>query len=359
MPLDLKIVPYILKFKFDAGTSRGVLREKKVWFIKLWDSENPDVVGWGEAGPLKGLSVDDVPDFEDRLYSICNMLKGNSVPNSEQMVGEYVLDIDDSLPSVKFGVECALLDLFYGGMRVVIPSPFVLNKQQIVINGLIWMGSPAFMLEQIADKTSTGFSCLKLKIGSNDRKEEYDVLQYIRDSYNKVDLELRLDANGAYDYDTALSVLNSLNKFHIHSIEQPIKAGNYEQMCDLCKLSPIPIALDEELIGIHDNKEKREMLKIIKPAYIILKPSLLGGLAATKEWIEIAEELDIGWWITSALESNIGLNAICQLTSSLHTTMPQGLGTGSLYQNNIDSPLYIEKEKIGYGHNSWNFEILD
>ncbi|MCT4580746.1 MAG: o-succinylbenzoate synthase [Flavobacteriales bacterium] len=337
--MQLSYQPYTLKFKQPSGTSRGILKEKKIWIISAWDSELPDVVGTGECNPLVGLSVDDVPDYEEKLAHVCT-----DFSQYEENLYEYLIDF----PSIYFGIEMALLDLKRGGKKVYFNTPLIKFKQPIKINGLIWMGSHEFMYQQIQQKLEAGFSCIKLKIGAIDFQQELRLLASIREKYNEEELELRVDANGAFSPEEALEKLEQLNEFGLHSIEQPIRAGQYKEMASLCRTTPFPIALDEELIGIKTIERKRALLEEIMPQYIILKPSLIGGFKGTMEWISVAGELGIPWWITSALESNIGLNAIAQFTSTLYNPLPQGLGTGQLYTNNIDSPLEINGEWLTY-----------
>ncbi len=339
--LKAEIQKYTLQFKFEAGTSRGVLRERETWFIKIWDDNRPEIVGIGEAGPLKGISLDDVLDFEKQLSFITSRLlvEGKLVTSNRQL---------DFLPSIRFGIETALLDLGNGGRRIVFNNKFSLQEAPIPINGLIWMGSKEFMLKQIEEKLEAGFSCLKMKIGAIDFENELEIIHSIRKRFSESEITLRLDANGAFKPENALEKLDRLAQFRIHSIEQPIAQNQWIEMAQLCAKTPIPIALDEELIGIYD-LQKAFLLDSIKPQYIILKPTLVGGFAMCDEWIELSEQRGIDWWITSALESNIGLNAICQYTYSKiqnRTAMPQGLGTGGLYLNNIDSPLQIQKGTI-------------
>ena len=265
----------------------------------------------------------------------------------------------DDFPSIKFAIETALLDLENGGSRILIDSKFTREEAGIPINGLIWMGNKKDMVTQIEDKLNKGFSCLKLKVGAIHFDDELDILSAIREQFSERDLELRLDANGAFHPSMALHKLNRLSDFKIHSIEQPIMPGLFDEMAELCRISPIPIALDEELIGVKSTENRKQLLKIIKPAYIILKPSMLGGFNNTNEWIKLAIESDIGWWITSALESNIGLSAIAQYTYALGIKIPQGLGTGLLYSNNIKSPLYLSKDYLWFNkNNQWNYSFL-
>jgi o-succinylbenzoate synthase len=355
MALDFEIIPYTLKFKFEAKTSRGSLTEHNSWIIKARDDLQWNVIGYGECAPFEGLSIDDVPDFEERMTNALIKIEGTVMPDTLDKIASYVTHIDDSLPSVKFGLETALRDLYYGGKQKIFDTAFFNNNDTIDINGLIWMGDKNTMLERLELKVMSGFECIKLKIGALNIAEEVEILDNARTMLGNDELSIRVDANGAYSTEEAKNVVALLAKYNVHSIEQPIKPGQLAAMKELCITSPVPIAIDEELIGISDIEEKRSLLEAIKPQYIVLKPTLLGGFAATTEWIELAEELNIGWWITSALESNIGLNAICQFTSQYKTTMAQGLGTGELYENNIVSPLSIEngcvfwdKEKYWY-----------
>ncbi|MEB2778034.1 o-succinylbenzoate synthase [Algoriphagus sp. D3-2-R+10] len=335
-----------LVFKFDAGTSRGVLKTKDVYWIKVFYSGHPEIIGWGEAAPLVKLSLDDRPDFEQILQ---HTLKGISNVNWNKSEGGVLEQLQElipfELPSIRFGLETAILDLMNGGKKMILGGEFFEGEKSIPINGLIWMGEKGFMLEQINEKLGQGFDCIKMKIGAIDFRQELDLLDYIRARFSKEQITLRVDANGAFSKDGALSKLQELANYDLHSIEQPIAAGNWEAMKQLCVATPLPIALDEELIGV---KNKAELLDVIQPQHIILKPTLLGGILETKEWIELAEVRKIGWWMTSALESNIGLNAIAQLSDSLGAKIPQGLGTGKLYQNNLESPLEVDRGKILY-----------
>jgi o-succinylbenzoate synthase len=336
-----------LIFKRPSGTSRGVLTTKETWFIVLQKNSK---VGIGECGLLRGLSIDDVSGYEDKLKWVCS-----NISLGLDILLEQLLDF----PSIQFGLEQAFLSLKSDATFQLFPSPFIKENSPIEINGLIWMGSKEYMLDQISEKLESGFKCIKMKIGAIDFNTELSLLNSIRENYTKEEIELRVDANGAFKPDEALSKLKQLAQFDLHSIEQPIKQGNWQQMAKLCKETPLPIALDEELIGITSLDKKRELLKTIMPQYIILKPSLIGGFKESKEWINLAEDLNIKWWITSALESNIGLNAIAQWTFTLNNKLPQGLGTGSLFTNNFYSPLMVKNGKLYYRNDlSWQKDII-
>ena len=327
---------YILNFKLPAGTSRGVLKTKDTYFLKI---ELEGKIGIGECSVFRGLSFDDTPDYEQKLQWICDNIN---------LGQEVLLEAMKLYPSIQFGIEMAFLDLKANKSMNLFPSKFTKGIDSIPINGLIWMGDFSFMLEQIADKLDKNFTCIKMKIGAIDFESEISLLKKIRNQFSVKDVELRVDANGAFSKDNALEKLKILSDFDIHSIEQPIKQGHVEDMARLCENTPLDIALDEELIGVIDIQEKKKLLETIKPQYIILKPSLVGGIKGSIEWIELAEMNKSSWWITSALESNIGLNAIAQWTYTLQSSLPQGLGTGSLFTNNIASPLEVDEGKLFY-----------
>ena len=326
-----------LHFKQPAGTSRGVYTTRKIWLVRLSDGEREGV---GECAPLPDLSCDAMDDEEYR--SILNRV-------CEEFCQRQELD-NDSLrqyPSMLFGLETAWLNMTNGDK--LFDTAFSRGEVGIPINGLVWMGSYEEMLKRMEEKLEKGFRCVKLKIGAIDFDQELDLVKRIRERFSHHEVELRLDANGAFKYEEALYKLELLSQYAIHSIEQPIKAGQWAYMAELCRESPLPIALDEELIGVNDPEMKRHMLNIIKPRYIILKPSLHGGMQGCREWIETAKDMGIGSWITSALESNIGLNAIAQFASDVygdHITMPQGLGTGQLFTDNIDMGLEIRGDML-------------
>ncbi len=340
------ILNHPLHFKTPGGTSRGVLTDKPTWFIVLTDELGSK--GYGECSLIPKLSIDnrELLDIELKTLSSRTFESFNEIKQYYQSL--------HSLPALQFALETALLDLQHGGNRALFDTEFVHGTESISINGLIWMGPKDYMLKQVADKLEAGFDCIKLKIGAIDFEEELAVLDFIRKQFSPEEIEIRVDANGAFSPSEALEKLKRLSDFSLHSIEQPIKQHQWDEMAHLCETSPLDIALDEELIGISDINQKRVCLETIKPQYIILKPSLVGGLAAAKEWIDIAESMNIGWWNTSALESNIGLNAIAQWTHSLAPTLPQGLGTGQLFTNNIHSPLTIINGHLHYDTNlSW------
>jgi hypothetical protein len=361
MSLKAVFTKHTLDFKFEAGTSRGVLTHKDSYFVKIFDHENPSVFGLGECSPLRGLSIDDRPDFHLQLLSICenfNTLELEVYPWNLNIILDQVLD--KNFPSIVFAFETAMLDLMNGGKRVVFNNTFTKADRTININGLVWMGNPDFMLKQIDEKLASGYDTIKMKIGALDFKQECEILAYIRKKYDHSKITLRVDANGAFSFDTVISKLEKLAEFKLHSIEQPITQGNEDLMAELCQNTLVPIALDEELIGIREYTDKYKLLKKIMPQYIILKPTLLGGFQQCGEWIENANRLKIGWWLTSALESNVGLSAITQFAAEFNNGMPQGLGTGQLYHNNIPSPLEISQGKIFHNpRNAWDLEILE
>jgi len=337
---------YTLHFKQPSGTSRGVYTTRDSWFLFLNDGVN---TGIGECAPLPDLSIDSLKKMNSKLLQVCEEI-------------DYFSNFPDELrawPSVRFGLETALLDLKNGGNRILFPSAFTRGETGIPINGLIWMGSPEFMKQQIRNKIDAGFRCIKMKIGALDFETEFELLKTIRQEFSAEEITLRVDANCAYSYQTALGNLKRLSDLQIHSIEQPIATGRWQEMARLCEQSPVPIGLDEELIGINTTSEMKKLLATIRPAYLILKPSLHGGLAGCEKWIELAKEFNTGWWITSALESNIGLNAIAQWTFQLGTSTEQGLGTGQLFTNNFDSPLEIEGDRLWFrSEKKWNIENL-
>ena len=339
---------YNLEFKRPSGTSRGVMDQKETWFIIL---EKDGKKGIGECGILRGLSIDDRPDYQAKLAWTCA-----NIHLGENQLWEALIEF----PSIQFGVEMAFLSLGSETPFLLFPSKFTNDQKSILINGLVWMGEESFMKQQIEEKLAEGFRCIKLKIGAIDFDTELKLLGYIRQHFTPDQVEIRVDANGAFSLDLALNKIIQLSEFKIHSIEQPIQKNNTDSMAELCKATPIPIALDEELIGVFKLEEKEQLLQKIMPQYIILKPSFIGGFRGTKEWISLAEKYKIGWWITSALESNVGLNAIAQWTFLQPNLMPQGLGTGALYTNNFDSPLEVSEGQLWYRKTQeWNFNFDD
>lgn len=335
-----------LQFIRPAGTSRGVLLHKPCWYILLRTKNG--LKGMGEVSLIPGLSVEDPGEMDIKLDHICKLISRGEMDPSQNL---------PSLPGVQFALETAMKDMETGGKKVLFPSDFTLGRAGIPTNGLIWMGKREFLMQQIREKVEAGFSVLKMKVGALDFEQEKDVLERIRSEYGVLDLEIRLDANGAWSPDEARRYMEILSAFEIHSIEQPIATGQIEAFAEICHNPVIPVALDEELIGITSKEAQSELLQLIKPRYIILKPGLLGGFSAAGQWIKVAEELNIGWWITSALESNIGLNAIAQWTASREVNRPQGLGTGSLYKNNIPSKLMMEGDSLWHRPDlSWDLK---
>ena len=331
-----KFYPYTLNFKRPSGTSRGVLNTKETYFIEVFED---DKKGIGECALFRGLSFDDDDDYEAALEWTCRNINLSIDDLREELVNH---------PSIIFGVEQALLNLQHQN-EFYFPSEFTEGKDSIKINGLIWMGTSDYMKEQLEEKLSKGFSCIKLKIGV-DWNAEKQILKSLREQFPKDKIELRVDANGAFSPEQAKIVLQELAELHIHSIEQPIQAGNWKAMAELCHSTPTPIALDEELIGVLNYESKKTLIKEINPQYIILKPALVGGFSGSDEWIQLAEQNNIGWWITSALESNIGLNAIAQYTYIKNNPMPQGLGTGGLFTNNFETNLHLEGERLWFSN---------
>ncbi len=337
---------HILEFKTPSGTSRGILKTKEAWFIVLEDKGSH---GFGECGMLRGLSIDDRPDFEQTLQWVCENIH----------LGEQQLyDALTEFPSIQMGLEIAFKSLAAHDPFQIYPSAFTKGEASIAINGLIWMGDKDFMSKQISSKLKEGFSCIKMKIGAINFDTELALLKSIRQEFSASEIEIRVDANGAFDPQNALEKLKQLSDLDLHSIEQPIAVKQWDQMAYLCEKTPLDIALDEELIGVFSNQDKQALLQHIKPQYIILKPSFIGGFKGSDSWIELSQANNVQWWITSALESNVGLNAISQYTFTKNSTLPQGLGTGSLYTNNIVSALQITKGTLCYNPTKkWNFNL--
>ncbi len=333
---QIRIIPQKLHFKQPAGTSRGVYTTRDVWYIHLTDSESHQQ-GVGECAPLPDLSYDDLPNYGEVLEVACRNFERTGTIDREALL---------PYPSILFGLETALLHFRAGSLRFW-RTPFSEGKEGIPTNGLVWMGSFEEMHRRMEEKLQAGFHCVKFKIGAIDFEQELKLLRYVRQHFPE-DIELRVDANGAFTPNEAPEKLCRLAAFHLHSIEQPIRSGQWKEMARLCASTPIPVALDEELIGIHQKEEKIELLETIRPQYIVLKPSLHGGITGSEEWAALAAERGIGSWVTSALESNIGLNAIAQWCATQHPILPQGLGTGMLFTDNIDSLLYMEGDRLWF-----------
>lgn len=335
---DLLVIPKLLHFKQPAGTSRGTYTTRRSWYVFLTSEDEPGRQGIGECAPLPTLSCDDLPDYEAILQEACHNF---------QSTGQLDTEALRPYPSILFGLETAIRHYETGSLALW-DTPFSRGEAGIPINGLIWMGDYRKMLEQIEAKMKMGFRCIKLKIGAIHFEEELALLHHIRSHFSAREIELRVDANGAFSPADALDILNRLAELDLHSIEQPIRAGQWEEMAKLTATTPLPIALDEELIGHHTPEKKAELLATIRPQYIILKPSLHGGFAGGQEWITEAGRQGIGWWITSALESNIGLNAIAQWCATFDNPLPQGLGTGALFTDNVKMPLEVRGDCLWY-----------
>ncbi|GAA3925114.1 o-succinylbenzoate synthase [Hymenobacter algoricola] len=345
--LQLSWSQRVLRFNFPARTSRGALDEHVAYYLHLTDTTQPGRQGLGEAAPLAGLSPDFGPAFPRRVQEFCAEFNQRGL--TELPSGQVAELIAPQWPALRFALETAALDWQHGGRHLIYDNAFSRGEAGVPINGLVWMGDAAFMREQIRKKLAEGYSCLKLKIGGLDFATELQLLAEIRAVAGPEQLTLRVDANGAFHPGDALRKLQQLAPFALHSIEQPIRAGQWAPMADLCAASPVPIALDEELIGVTDPRQQLALLEQIKPAYIILKPTLLGGLQAALGWLTAAENQSVGWWLTSALESNVGLNAISQFAGSYaRPGFPQGLGTGQLYHNNVAAPLHIRGGTLHY-----------
>lgn len=339
MKYKIDITERVLHFKQPAGTSRGIYTTRKSWFIELMSPDAPERKGIGECAPLPQLSCDDILEYGKTLRALCDKFE-------QEGVIDYALM--RPYPSMLFGLETALRH-FEAGSTALFDTPFSRGEEGIPINGLVWMGSYDEMLKRMEAKIEQGFRCIKLKIGAIDFDSELELLRRMRERFSSREMTIRLDANGAFKFDEALYKLELLSQYAVHSIEQPIAPKQWGNLAELCRDSPLPIALDEELIGVNDRDMKTHLLNVIKPAYIVLKPSLHGGMRGTEEWIEASRAKDIGTWITSALESNVGLNAIAQLTAKIygpHIRMAQGLGTGQLFEDNIPMPLEIKGDKL-------------
>lgn len=328
--MRLAICPYMLKFKSPAGTSRGILTEKPTYLLKVFDEKNPEIFGLGEAAVFPGLSPEADHRYEYKLIELlANIAIGRPTDLSHHS-------------SIQFGLEQALRDYASGGKRLYFPSDFTQGESAIEINGLVWMGNFKEMHARLEEKIKAGFKCIKIKIGAIDWQKELDLIREIRGRHDSSELTIRVDANGAFSMDDVFPRLKQLADLGVHSIEQPIPAGNPDLMKFICSISPLPVALDEELIGIPTHEERQQLIDYIRPQFIVLKPALCGGFSGAADWIGCAKEAGIGWWITSALESNVGLNALAQFTGALHTELPQGLGTGALFTNNFDLPINLD-----------------
>ena len=338
----ITITSKLLHFLQPAGTSRGVYNTRLSFYLKLTSNEQPDVVGVGECATLPDLSCDAMPpnEYERKLRTFCDEYERTGVIDYEAM---------RTYPSMLFGLETAVAQFNAKGSLNFFDTPFGRGEEGIPINGLVWMGTFEEMFERLEAKLKAGFRCVKLKIGAIDFDRELQLIRHIRSTFSRKDVELRVDANGGFTPEEALSRMEALVQYDIHSIEQPIKQHQWTEMARLCAATPLPIGLDEELIGVNERQKKIELLDTIRPQYIVLKPSLHGGMAGTEEWIQLARERNIGSWITSALESNVGLNAIAQLTASIYGTNirhAQGLGTGQLFADNIEMPLKVVGDKL-------------
>lgn len=340
--LQFEIQPRTFHFKQPAGTSRGVYTKRKSYFVTLYDTEKPHCKGVGECAPLPRLSCDDVVHYPALLAQFCQLVtQTNRIP--------YALL--QSYPSMLFGIETAWAQLHATGSWQLFNTPFAHGMEGITMNGLVWMGCYDEMLQRLAEKLSQGFHCIKFKIGAIDFEQELALLARIRARYSAKEIEIRVDANGAFSATDALQRLEQLAPYDLHSIEQPIRQGQWQAMAQLCKASPIPIALDEELIGVNTPQMKMTLLDTIQPHYLVLKPSLHGGIYGTKEWISLAQARHIDTWMTSALESNVGLNAIAQFCAHSYgsaITLPQGLGTGQLFTDNVEVPLQVRGEQLWF-----------
>lgn len=338
----ITITSKLLHFLQPAGTSRGVYNTRLSFYLKLTSDEQPNIVGVGECATLPDLSCDAMPpnEYERKLRTFCDEYERTGVIDYEAM---------RAYPSMLFGLETAVAQFNAKGSLNFFNTPFGRGEEGIPINGLVWMGTFEEMFKRLEAKLKAGFRCIKIKIGAIDFDRELQLIRHIRSTFSRKDVELRVDANGGFTPEEALSRMEALVQYDIHSIEQPIKQHQWTEMARLCAATPLPIGLDEELIGVNERQKKIELLDTIRPQYIVLKPSLHGGMAGTEEWIQLARERNIGSWITSALESNVGLNAIAQLTASIYGTNirhAQGLGTGQLFADNIEMPLKVIGDKL-------------
>ncbi|MFB6258440.1 MAG: o-succinylbenzoate synthase [Flavobacteriales bacterium] len=339
-----------LRFKEPAGTSRGTLTDKPSWFIFVHEEENPVIQGVGECSLIPHLSPEWDRKLEKKVEEVCSKIE-----EQERYIEEGLRD----WPALRFALETALQDLHKNASKELFPSAFTSGAKPIPINGLIWMDEPERMHEQIEQKIGEGFDCIKLKIGARDWEAEKSLLQSVREKYSSETIQLRVDANGAFSKNEAFEILETLKALEVHSIEQPIAPGAVDDMAELCRKGAIPVALDEELIGVNDRQAKRELIEKVLPGYLVLKPSLVGGFKGGSEWLDLAHEFGIGWWMTSALESNIGLNAIAQWCYKFKNPLYQGLGTGGLFIDNVDSPLKVDDGHLWYdAEEEWDLRPL-
>ena len=336
---SIKITPRTFHFQYQDTATRGIYTERKSWMLEMTNDDLPGRKGIGECAPLPELSCDDIPEYEKTLRAVCDRFEQEGAIDYPMM---------RPYPSMLFGLETALLNL-QSGSDILFDNDFSRGKVGITINGLVWMGDYDTMLRRIEETRQQGFPCRDAQIAAMEGAAETDMVKRIRERFSHHEVQLRVDANGGFTFDEALYKLELLAQYAIHSIEQPIKAKQWGYMAELCRESPLPIALDEELIGINIPEMKAHVLNIIKPAYIVLKPSLHGGMKGVREWVDIANRQGIRSWITSALESNVGLNAVAQLAADIYGTsgiMPQGLGTGQLFTDNIPMRLEVKGEKL-------------
>lgn len=360
MALQASFTKRTFHFSFSARTSRGALKQRDSWFLKIWNTDSPEQFGLGEAAPVSGLSSEKPSEVHHQFDDLVNRINsGAAMPASGDLEAMHsVFSTWGLSPSVYLALETAWLDYKNGGRRIIFENDFHKGKP-LDINGLVWMGGLDFMLQQVSIKIDEGFTCIKLKIGGLNFEKEMDILNFIRRKYFRDQITIRLDANGAFKADQAMYKLQDLSRFDIHSIEQPIKAGS-PFLAELCQKSPIPIALDEELIGIGSRQARIDLLDRVKPQYLVLKPTLHGGFHGCAEWIRLADERKVGWWLTSSMESSVGLNALAQFASQYPLVLPQGLGTGMIFSDNIPSPLEVRKGQLRWNsQENWDFSEND
>lgn len=349
--LQARWIERILQPQFELGTSKGPITARTVWYLIVWHDDRPEVRGIGEAALFPGHSLEFPADVRTKLLELC--------ANTSDWHDRITTDLVD-VPCVRFAVEQCLRDLDAGGSKILFPSALTLGREGIPINGLVWMGDQRTMRTRIREQIEGGHRCIKMKIGAIDLDDELALLHTVRKEFSASDLTLRVDANGAFTIRDVRGVLDRLAQLEVHSIEQPLPPGQHESMAEICADTPIPIALDEDLIGMNQPDLKKDLLDTVRPQSIVIKPSLVGGWEATREWIQLAEQRGVGWWLTSALESNIGLNAIAQFTATLGVRIPQGLGTGRVYRNNIPSPLVAHRGMLHYRPElPWDTSVLE